>query len=130
MIFPLSHGATSRGPYGSSAIFVRYDPSILASMPASRRQSLTTSDGPDDTLASVPSVHSLTSLDDGGEAEFLFFGDFESSYRAPGSEGVDASGAQAAALHNRAVWEQAARSMRAGRLSSVFVRSSSRPGRR
>lgn len=118
-IFPLSHGATSHGPYGSSAVFVRYDPGMLASVPASRRQSLSTP--PVDPDDSTLSLTSLASAEDGGEAEFLFFGDFESAYRAPGKEETDAAAAETANQHNRAIWEQAARSMRAGKLSSVFV---------
>lgn len=95
---------------------------MLASVPASRRQSLSTP--PVDPDDSTVSLASLASAEDSGEAEFLFFGDFESAYRAPGEEGCAAAAGQTAGEHNRAIWEQAARSMRAGRLSSVFMECS------
>ena len=103
-------------------MFVRYDPSMLGSVPASRRQSLSTP--PVDPDDSTVSLASLASAEDSGEAEFLFFGDFESAYRAPGEESTAVAAGETAGEHNQAIWEQAAKSMKAGRLTSIFMECS------
>ncbi len=93
--FPVAHGATSHGLYESSAMFIRYDPSLL----------------PDTTSTD----------DDGRGREFLFFGDVESGWRPEGEEGVNHGAASQAVDMNRVIWEEAARSIRDGRLGAIFV---------
>ncbi len=53
--------------------------------------------------------------------EFLFFGDVESGYRKPGDEGVREDLGKEAGRMNRAIWEEAARSLKEGRLTGIFV---------
>ena len=57
--------------------------------------------------------------------EFLFFGDLESEYRGVSAEGVWSDLGQEAGSLNRAIWDEAARSLQAGRLAGIFVSLSS-----
>lgn len=53
--------------------------------------------------------------------EFLFFGDVESEYRKEGEEGVRSDLGMEAGRMNKAVWDEASRSIRDGRLAGIFV---------
>ncbi|GMK55203.1 hypothetical protein CspeluHIS016_0202590 [Cutaneotrichosporon spelunceum] len=117
LVFPVSHGQTSQGPYSSSAVFIRYDPSLMPSRPASRRAS-TMSNSQDDG-----EVESSSFMDSAGR-EFLFFGDVESEWRADHETEVNKDGGAVAGVYNRAIWEQAAVSLQEGRLAGVFLECS------
>lgn len=53
--------------------------------------------------------------------EFLFFGDVESGWRAESEKHVNQEAAHTAEKLNRAIWEEAAKSFKEGRLAGVFV---------
>ncbi|BEJ16385.1 hypothetical protein CspHIS471_0509900 [Cutaneotrichosporon sp. HIS471] len=118
LVFPVSHGQTSQGPYSSSATFIRYDPSLMPSRPASRRASHTMSNSQDDI-----EMDSSSFMGSAGR-EFLFFGDVESEWRADHEMDVDKDGGAVAGAYNRAIWEQAAVSFTEGRLAGVFLECS------
>lgn len=114
MVFPIAHGRTSHGPYSSSAAFLRYDPTLLSSRPASRAAS--------QSKLSTPPDEDKSEIDDGSAGrEMLFFGDFESSWRSAGEEDVDLEAGTSAADLNEQIWKQAAKSWDQGRLAGVFV---------
>jgi len=103
--FHVLHGCTSQGLYESSAMFFRYDPSVMS--PAASRGTTPPSE-------QDPGPANLR--------EFLFFGDVESDWRQEGEEDWDVDGQQAARGYNEVIWAEAARSWDAGRLAGVFVR--------
>ncbi|TXT09009.1 hypothetical protein VHUM_02483 [Vanrija humicola] len=129
LMFPTSHGCTSQGAYPSSAVFVRYDPSLLSSEPhsstsASASQSKL-STPPDDESVAGDGVGAGTS-----GREFLFFGDVESAWRAPSEEHIDKANGDLAHSLNHAIWHRAAQSFAKGQLSAIFIEcsyDSSRP---
>ena len=101
LLYPVAHGCTSKGVYESSAVFVRYDPGALKEQP----QALKTAKDHEE-----------------GRSEFLFFGDVESAWRAKGEEDVGETTRAKASKLNKEIWEEAARSIREGRLAGIFVR--------
>jgi len=98
--FHVLHGCTSQGVYESSAMFFRYDPSVMPSAPR----------------ATNPPKSALL-------REFLFFGDVESDYRGKGDEDVEVDNQIRARAYNEAIWAEAAEGWDAGRLVGVFVSS-------
>ncbi|WVF71166.1 hypothetical protein IAT40_005964 [Kwoniella sp. CBS 6097] len=121
LTYPVAHGCTSKHTYESSAMFIRYDPGAIT-QPASPSSLSAPSNGNGNDNASSIGV-------DAGR-EFLFFGDVESSYRRPGEEGVDAARGKEAEAMNGAIWKEAAKSWKDGRLCGVFIEcsyDSSRP---
>ncbi|OCF38678.1 hypothetical protein I317_07529 [Kwoniella heveanensis CBS 569] len=111
LTYPVAHGCTSKHTYESSAMFVRYDPGAI-------------------TQPATPSSLSAPSNRVDGGREFLFFGDVESSYRRSGEEGVDVERGKEAETLNGAIWREAAKSWKDGRLCGVFIEcsyDSSRP---
>lgn len=124
LLFPTSHGCTSQGAYPSSAVFVRYDPSLLSIEP----QASASASASQSKLSTPPDEESVAG--DGAGAgssgsEFLFFGDVESAWRAPSEEHIDKANAELAHRLNHVIWQRAAQSFAQGRLSSIFV---SHPG--
>lgn len=123
LVFPVSHGRTTSGPYGSSAFFLRYDPSVLESAPPSRAASQTSA------LSSKRNSFQANSpppLGDGDPMEpmgreFLFFGDVESRWRPESQQDWGIEAGKYADEMNVKVWEQAATSVRQGRLAGIFV---------
>lgn len=116
MVFPVAHGRTSQGPYASSAAFIRYDPTLLVSRPASRRPSQAQV-----LMQSDDGQEAMELTDESAGRELLFFGDFESSWRSSGEENVDAEGREASQQLNEVIWKQAAESWDQGRLAGIFV---------
>jgi hypothetical protein len=99
LTFPVAHGHTSSDRYESSAIFIRYD-----------------------TTATPDAVPQPTRAEEASlRKEFLFFGDVETGWRKAGEQGVDVKAAKGANALNAVVWEEAAASIKEGRLVGIFV---------
>ena len=109
--FELSHHCNSRGPYGSTAFFIKFDASQLS-----------LADGRVDAdVNGAPRFASGGSRAGGGK-ELLFFGDMESSFHKIGGEAFGADGPARAKKLNDLVWTEAARVWDEGLLLGIFVR--------
>ncbi|WVQ80159.1 hypothetical protein IAT38_002264 [Cryptococcus sp. DSM 104549] len=115
--YPVVHGSTSRETYESSAMFIRYDPSLL---------------GPSTAASSVDGDGFVEDQPNGAGKEFLFFGDLEGSFRQLGDEKIDADRAKESKVLNKTIWQEAAKSWKDGRLCGIFIEcsyDSARPSR-